>query len=167
MTLPSRDQLSDYGGALANYPIGVVDPTTDEDASYRNKYAANVAMMTHMIPRAMRSFLGTTGGATFISDPSSGFVHDAVWGDSAAVKPQATYIATGQLDVIWPATVQDELGEQHTLSLQRAWAEIESSDTTFRAATAKVTGARTVRIYTYSGTTLTNLAGQVITVFVR
>lgn len=171
MTLPDRDTLATYGGAMANY-ADPIDPTTDEDAAWRNKYAANVAMVTHTVTRAARSFLGSTAGASGISDPTTGFVHDAVWGDSSTVKPSATYIATGTYDVIWPATVNDELGTSHTLSLRRASANVESSDGSFRIATAKVTGARTVRVYTYAppvvGATpsLAQLAGEVITVFV-
>jgi hypothetical protein len=171
VTLPDRDTLATYGGPMANYN-DPVDPTTDEDASFRNKYAANVAMMTHTVARAARSFLGSTGGATQIADPTSGFVHDALWGDTAAVKPNATYIATGTYDVIWPATVADELAVQHTLGLRRAWAQVESSDGTLRIANAKVTGARTVRVYTYECLTAngltypSQLVASVITVFV-
>jgi hypothetical protein len=167
--LPSIDSLAAYGGEMRNYS-DPVDPTTDEDASYRNKYAANVAMMTHTVTRAFRSFLGSTAGATAIADPSSGSIHDAVWGDSAAVKPSATSIPSGTYDIIWPATVNDELGTSHTLSLRRAWANVESSDGTKRDADAKVTGARTVRVYTYesvAGLLLpSQLAGQTITVYV-
>lgn len=166
----SADSLSTYGGALSNYS-DPIDPTTDEDAAWRNKYAANVAAMTHTVTRAARSFLGTTGGATAIADPSSGFIHDAVWGDAPSVKPSATYVATGTYDVIWPTTITDELGTTHTLSIRRAWAEVESSDGTLRLASAKVTGAQKVRVYTYAPAvagatpTLGQLVGEVISVF--
>lgn len=170
MTLPDRDTLATYGGPMSNYSEPV-DPTVDEDAAYRNYYAANVAMMTHTITRAVRSFLGTTGGATAIADPASGLVHDALWGDGASVKPSVTHVQTGVYDAIWPASVADELGTSHTLSLRRAKAEVESSDGTCRIATAKVTGARTVRVYTFqalaNGTVFgSDLVGETITVFV-
>lgn len=165
MTLPDRDAIDTYGGSKQNYSA-IVDLSREEDAAHRNKYAANVAMMTHTVTRAVRSFLGTTAGATSIADPSTGFVHDAVWGDSATVKPAATYIATGTIDVIWPATVNDELGVSHSVQLGRASANVESSDGTFRIATAKVTGSQKVRVYTYQNGALANLAGEVITVFV-
>lgn len=165
MVLPEVDSLDSFGGAMSNY-TEVVDPTTDEDAAFRNAYVTDVAMMTHTITRAARSFLGTTGGATMIADPSSGFVHDAVWGSSPSVKPSATYIATGTLDLIWPSTVTDELGDSHTVQLRRATASVESSDGTFRLATAKVIGSAKVRVYTYENGALADLAGEVITVFV-
>lgn len=169
MTLPDKDSLSTYGGALAN-ATDLVDPSTDEDAAWRNKYAANVAMMTHTATRAFRSFLGTTGGATAVADPSSGAVHDALWGDGSSVKPSVTHVQTGIYDSIWVSTVSDELSEDHTLSLRRAWAEVESSDGTLRIATAKVTAAQKVRIYTYESAggvlALADLPNEVITVFV-
>lgn len=171
MTLPDDDTLATYGGPMQNYPIDVVDPTTDEDASYRNKYAANVAMMTRVSWRAIRSFLGMTAGATALADPSTGFVHNALWGSNAADKPVGTRIATGTTDLIWPATVSDELNESHTLAFKRAIAHVESSDGTWYDAKAKVTGVRTVRVYTYkviaSAITLSDLADQVITTWVR
>jgi hypothetical protein len=168
MGLPGRDNLSSYGGRMQNYS-DPVDPTTDEDAEWRNKYAANVAAMTHTIPRAVRSFLGSTAGATAIADPSTGFIHDAVWGDSSIVKPSATYIATGMYDVIWPATVTDELDVTHTLTIRRAHASAET-DGVWRDAKAKVTAANKVRVFTYQATgaapNLDQLAGEVITVWI-
>jgi hypothetical protein len=164
--LPDTDSLGTYGGALANYS-NVVDPTTDESADYRNLYAMNVAMMTHTVWRACRSFLGPTAGSTGIADPTSGFVHDSLWGASADVKSIGTYVASGIVDMIWPTMVSDELGTLHTLSFKRAIAQVESSDGTFYYASAKVTGPYTVRIYTYNGTTLANIPGQIVTAWVR
>lgn len=170
MTLPDKDTLATYGGPMRDY-ADPVDPTTDESAEYRNKYAANVAMMTRTATRGFRSFLGTTGGATGISDPASGFVHDALWGNSSLVKPTATRIATGTYDVAWPSSVQDELFASHTLSLSRAFGNVESSDGTYRVASAKMTGANKVRIYCYEAfnggqVSLSDLPNEIITVFV-
>lgn len=167
--LPDRDSLSSYGGAMQNY-AEPVDPTTDEDAAHRNLYAMNVAAMTHSATRAARSFLGTTGGGTAIADPSSGFIHDAVWGDTSDVKPSVTHVATGTYDAIWPSTVNDELNESHTLNVRRAWAGVESPDGTLMLAEAKRMGAQKVRVYTYKANAsgqlfLDELAGQTITVF--
>lgn len=169
MTLPDKDSLDTYGGALENYSESV-DPTTDEDAAYRNKYAANVAMMTHTITRGARSFLGSTGGVTQIADPSSGFVHDHVWGDAAGVKMTASYVQTGTYFLTAPTAVSDELGAQHSVNIRRAWAAVESSDGTLRIATAKVSGARQITVYTYAaladGTVKpSQLVGEVITAF--
>ena len=169
MTLPAVDSLNTYGGALSNYS-DPVDPTTDEDAAWRNKYAANVAMMTHTITRGARSFLGTTGGATGIDDPSTGFVHDAVWGDGSGVKLVASYVQTGVYELTAPTAVNDELGTSHTLSIRRAWANVDSSDGTLRIANAKPSAAQRITVYTYQaladGTVKpSQLVGQVITAF--
>lgn len=161
--LPEVDGIATYGGALANYQPPE-DPTTDEDAAWRNLYVMNVAGMTHTLVRAMRSFLGN---ATTPGDPSTGFVHDSVWGSDNGVKPTVVNSGTGIYDLTWPTTVTDELGGVHTINFQRAWGAVESSAGTFEAANAKVTGPNTVRVYTYSGTTLNNLVGEVITVLVR
>lgn len=173
MTLPDIDALSTFGGPLNNYS-DVVDPTTDEDAASRNKYAANSAMMTWTLPRAIVSFVGVNGGNP--TDPVSGLVHEAVWGNDPSDKPAVVRALEGVWDITWPALVDSELtsatvaqggGSQHTVNFQRAWAQVESADGTFKAASAKVTGANTVRVYGYDGTTLDDLTGLIVTVFVR
>lgn len=122
--LPDIDSLATYGGPLANF-APVVDPTTDEDAAWRNLYAMNVAMLGHTAPRALRSFVGH---ATAPTDPVSGFVHDALWGNSAPVKSTVAKdggAGTGRYTSTWPTTIVDELGVTHTINLRRAhaWAE--------------------------------------------
>lgn len=167
MVLPDTDSLSTFGGPMTNYSE-VVDPTTDETADHRNAYVADVAAMTHTTWRAIRSFLVPTSGTTGIADPSTGFVHDAVWGSSASVKPVGTYIAVGTIDVIWPTMVTDELGDTHYVSFKRSISSIESPDGTWIDAKSKVTNARTVRVYVYDNTpTLADLAGNVVTIWVR
>jgi len=169
MVLPDRDSIDTYGGSLANY-ADPVDPTTDEDAAWRNKYVANVAMMTHTATRGARSFLGTTGGCTGIADPLTGFIHDAVWGDGAGLKIVASYVQTGVYELTAPTQVSDELGVQHSLTIRRAWANVDSSDGTLRIANAKPSSAQRMTVYTYEaaadGTIKpSELVGQVITVF--
>lgn len=170
MTLPDRDSISTYGGALSNYG-SVIDPTTDEDAAWRNKYAANVAMMTHTITRGVRSFLGTSGGATSVADPSTGFVHDAVWGDSSSVKPSVTHVQTGIYDLVYPSTVTDELAASHSVAIRCAWGNVEQSDSTLRVANAAVSTSQKVRVYTYKANgsgqlLLDDLVGEVVNVFI-
>lgn len=167
--LPDRDSLDSYGGPMSDYSEPV-DPTTDESAAWRNLYAMNVAMMTHTITRGARSFLGTTGGATAIADPSSGFVHDNVWGDSAGVKMVGSYVQTGTYFLTAPTAVSDELAVQHNVNIRRAWANVDSSDGTLRLATAKPAGARSITVYTYEADAAgalkpSQLVGQVITAF--
>lgn len=163
MTLPDIDALTTYGGALNNY-APVMDPTTDEDVSFRNKYATNVAMMTHMIPRAMRSFVGVTAAAP--TDPLTGFVHDALWGNGTALKPVLSRTSTGLWKCTWSATVTDELGVSHTVNFRRADAQVECGSTKCDA-TAVVTAPNevTIRGWTAAGVA-DDLNGLLVTTWV-
>ena len=171
MTLPDVDSLATYGGPLSDYSP-VVDPTTDESAVFRNKYAANVAMMTQTAARAMRSFVGQTAATPI--DPTVGFVHAAIWGAGPSVKPALTRTATGVWTVTWPATVNSELssalpsqggGVTHTVNLRRAFAQVECQGTKFDA-TARVTAANVVEVrgWTASGVA-DDLNGLTVTVW--
>jgi hypothetical protein len=172
MTLPDVDSLSTYGGALSDYSP-VVDPTTDESAVFRNKYAANVAMMTQTACRAMRSFVGQTGATPI--DPVVGFVHAAVWGAGPSLKPTVTRSSTGLWLVTWPTTVSSELtgaltsqggGTTHTVNLRRARASVELSGSTKFDATARVTAANVVEVRGWTGAgVLDDLNGLTVTVW--
>lgn len=142
MTLPDTDSLSTLGGTLTNFSP-VEDPTTDLDAGADNKSRSNVAMVTHTIERACRRF---AGHATTPADPASGFVHDALWGSSGAVKPPVTKGGTGIYVVTWTATQNDELGVAHTLNFRTAQAWVEVSGTTRYFAHARVTAANVVEV---------------------
>ncbi len=170
MTLPDVDALSTYGGPLSDYS-SVVDPTTDESAVFRNKYAANVAMMTQTAIRAMRSFVGATGATP--TDPLTGFVHAAVWGAGPSLKPTLARSATGVWTVTWPTTVSSELtaaltsqggGVTHNVNLRRAFAQVECGGTLYHAV-AKVTAANVVEVrgFTAAGTA-DDLNGLTVTV---
>ncbi len=161
MTLPDTDTLDSYGGALVNY-AEVEDPTTDESADYRNKYAANVAMMT---VTACRAFVTFVGHATTPADPSTGFVHAALWGSSPDVKPVVTHTTTGEYLVTYPATVDDPLDVEHTVNFRRGHAQIESLDGTQYNASVRVASANTVVVYTYQGSTQEDAVGKNVTVW--
>lgn len=162
MTLPDSDTIDTFGGALVNY-AEVEDPTTDESADYRNKYVADVAMMTVTAPRAIVTF---TGHATTPGDPASGFVHAAMWGSSPGVKPVVTHVGTGHYLITSPATVDDPLEVEHTLNFRRAYAQVESAGV-MKHATAERTSANTITVYTYNAAAaLNDLVGSNITVFI-
>ncbi len=165
MTLPDTDSFDSFGGALVNY-AEVEDPTTDEDAAYRNKYVADIAMMSVTAPRAFVTFVGH---ATTPADPSSGFVHAALWGSGPTVKPVVTRVDTGQYLITYPATVNDPLDVEHTLNFRRAHAQAETTDfATPLSAYATVDSANTVLVYTYEhGSSSSNdLVGANITVWI-
>lgn len=172
MTLPDVDSLSSYGGALSDYSP-VVDPTTDESAVFRNRYAANVAMMTQTACRAMCSFVGQAVADPI--DPSVGFVHAAVWGAGPSLKPAVTRSNTGIWLVTWPDTVSSELtsaltsqggGVSHTVNLRRAKASVELSGSSKFDATARVTAANVVEVRGWTGAgALNDLDGLTVTVW--
>lgn len=170
MPLPDISSLASLGGAIANY-APVTDPTTDEDAKYRNRYVTDVAAMGHTAARAWVRFVGVSGSTP--ADPASN-VHDAVWGSSVGVKPVVTRASTGVWAVTWPTTVSDELtssdpslggGVTHTVSVRFAVAQATAFGGALRHAVAEVTSANvvTVRGFLADGT-VSDLSGSTITV---
>lgn len=143
MTLPAIDDIDTLGGVLQNEDP-IEDPLTQISAELDNINRANTAMMTHTLVRAMRAFIG---GAV-PTDPLTLLVHDAVWGSTAPVKPTVTQSATGVHDVTWPTTVDDELGESHTVNFRNAFASVDGTVPIFTTAT--VTSANVVQVRTFS-----------------
>lgn len=168
--LPNTDSFATYGGAIANYPIGVIDPTTDEDAAIRNIYVANIAGMTHTIDRAIVCVMVPTSGQVGVTE-GTGLARAAVWGDDASTMPVGTYIAVGTFDLIWPTMITDALGQTQLLAFKRARATIDSAfPSNFYMASAKVTAGNKVRVYTYDNTLFLynpDAAGAAVTVWVR
>jgi hypothetical protein len=121
VTVPDIDNLASLGGILQNYRP-VEDPTTDLDAGFGNKTRANAAAMTQTAPRAMVIFTtaSTTGGLVLVG-------HWSLWGNTPTVAPSLARLTTGQYTVTWPATVTDELGVTHTVSLRAAMASTEGT----------------------------------------
>lgn len=159
--LPDVDALASYGGVKAN-DFNVEDPTTDEDAAHRNLYAANTAAATHTLIRAYRRLVGN---ATTPTDPGSN-VHDAVWGDSLAVKATIARTGTGVYTITWPTTVTDELGVVHTVNLVDGWANINGSVLYFAQVT--ITAPNVATVYVFNSSAAANDAvGVTIAVFVR
>lgn len=170
MPLPDISSLAEFGGAFANY-APVTDPTTDEDAKHRNRYACDVAMMGHTAPRAFVRFVAVDGANP--TDPVT-FVHDALWGNAVGVKPVVVRSGEGIWTVTWPETVNDELtlesaskggGETHTVNIRTAIAQATAVSGALKHAVAEVTSARvvTVRGFNAAGTA-DDIAGSTITV---
>lgn len=165
MTLPDRADLDTYGGELKNYGE-VEDPETDLGADPFNECRMDVAAMGHTAIRAMRRFLGH---ATTPAEPSSGFVHDSLWGDDPSVKPSVAKGGTGIYNATWPTDVLDELGTSHTVNLRVAQAWVEVSGSTRYKAHARVTAANVVEVRVFidggaGADTLSDAAGLAIVV---
>lgn len=159
MTLPDKADLAAYGGALVNYQP-VADPTTDLDADAFNNCRADVAGMTNVTVRAMVSFVGH---GTTPTDPVTGFIHSAVWGESAPVKPAKARFGAGVFDLTWPTTITDALGEEITVNFRRARGFAEGS--TAYHVQCEVTAANVVRVRVFDMAGAANDAvGATITV---
>lgn len=162
--------LNDYGGPLTNY-APVTDPTTDEDAKFRNRYAADCADMIKTAPRAIVRFTAVTGANP--TDPA-GFVHVAMWGSISAVKPTVTWSATGVWHLTWPTTVQDDLSPENptlgggvieTVSFRTAYAQATPVSGVLKHAVATVTGPNTITVNGYvAAGTADDIAGAIVTV---
>ena len=160
MTLPAVDSIEDYGGVKEDY-APVEDQSTDLSADHHNKYAANVAALTQTSPRAMCRFVGH---GTTPTDPASN-VHFSVWGNELAVKPVPTHSATGVYLITWPTDVDDELGEEHTVSLATGWANTEGA-TPYHVQVTVATNVATVYVFDMAGAANDGV-GVTFAVFVR
>jgi len=147
MTLPDVDDLDALGGAFSDYD-NVEDPTTDLGAAFYNKNNANTAMLTQTAPRAFCTFVGGAVPA----DPGTGFVHAAVWGGAAPVKPTVTNIGVGEYEIDWPASVNDELAVAHTVNLRRGITSVEGGTPYITTTTITAANQATVRIFDATGT---------------
>jgi hypothetical protein len=136
MTLPAIDTLDNYGGEKEDY-ASVEDPTTDRAAADANQAYASVAMMTRTVCRAWLRFTGDATTPVLLD-------WDAVWKGSTVTDPVIAQIATGIYTITWPATVQDELGETHTLNLQAASCSTEGN---WAFCSAAVTSANVVTVF--------------------
>ena len=156
MTLPDKDDIDSYGGEKSDY-APIEDPTTDTSADEFNALKCSVAMGSRTAVRAWVRF--TTHATT------PGLVaHDAVWGNSVAVQPTIARSGAGVFTVTWPTTVDDELGESHSLNLQAALVTVNGSTCYF--STCSITSANVATVYTFNTLFAANdIAGTTITVF--
>lgn len=164
--------LDDYGGPIANY-APVKDPTTDEDCKFRNRYACDLAMLTHTGAVALVSFVGVNGGNP--TDPT-GFVHDARWGSSNPVKPTVVRTGEGVWTVTYASTFNDELtledpslggGATISTNFRRANASTEPLAGVLTHARATVTSPNVVTVYGFlANGTADDLTGVTITAWI-
>lgn len=110
--LPEVADPTTFGGPFEDH-TPVVDPVTDMAASYQNRLNAQAAMLSHTAARAWARCT-VSGGVVTVAD------HDAVWGDTAGVKPTATYVGVGEYTVEWAASYDDlqATPESHAVSLR-------------------------------------------------
>lgn len=109
---PEIPSLDTFGGTFVNADA-VVDPTTECDASFFNRLLAQVVMLSHTAPKAWVSCT-VSGGTVTIVD------HDAVWGNTSAVKPTVARTGAGIFTVTWASSYSDlqSTPETHSLSIR-------------------------------------------------
>ena len=105
--LPEVQSYDGLGGDINDY-APVVDPTTDLPAEASNETRVDVAAMTRMIGRAFVSF--DSGGEVSL--------HDAVWGNSVAVKPVVDVLSAGRYQITWPSSITDARGASRPVNLR-------------------------------------------------
>jgi hypothetical protein len=115
LALPDKATGSDNYGTPYQNERPVEDPTTEPDAGAINEALVDIAGCTRTIVRARVRFPGLTYTSGTQSIPITS--HDAVWGSDVGVAPVVTQSATGIYLITWPTTVDDELGDPHTLNI--------------------------------------------------
>jgi hypothetical protein len=102
---------------MSNYRP-VEDPTVELDAAADNVARGNVAMMTHTATRAWVTFTAsnTTGGMALVA-------WDAMWKAATTTAPTLVRNSIGSYTIGLPATVNDELGTSHSVTMRAGWVE--------------------------------------------
>ena len=118
MTLPAKDSFSTYGGVKEDF-IDVVDPTTDRSAVEVNTAFASLSMLTRTTVKAAVQFDGYAGVPTVAW-------HEALWGNTSALKPTVTRNSAGNYTITWAATITDPLDDTQSVVLKSGWANVEA-----------------------------------------
>ena len=108
------------GGTKEDY-IPVVDPTTDRSADEVNSvfYVATAMSNTNV-----NAALTVQGG--FAVGPVVPVSHRASWGSSPTLAPVVNCIQTGVLEITWPSSILNGVGQNCVVNFQRALAAFSS-----------------------------------------
>lgn len=147
MTTPDVTDATGYGLPTGGFQNGeglaVVDPTTDQDAAAASAALNDTAQMTHTADRAWARF--TAGASPAIVNTNG---HDAMWGSLSGVKPVPAHTGTGTWTLTWPATVQDQLGNSHSVNFRKARVSVEGSTLAF--VQWEVTAPNVITVYGFA-----------------
>jgi hypothetical protein len=153
MPLPDIDDLDSVGGEINDYRT-VPDPTVERTATSDNKIAADAVMATRTATRVWVKFTGHATTPTVSA-------WDAVWKGSTVTAPTVTRDAAGLYAVTFPATVLDELGDEHTLNLRGGWGAVAARGSVGVA----VTSPNACSVYTDAAGVADDFVGTAIHVF--
>jgi hypothetical protein len=143
MTVPDRDSLGTYGGPWNDYQP-VADPTTDVPATGGNQWAADTAGMTKTAVRAWGRF--STSG-TSVPTLLTSFT---MWPTGTNDAPVVARTTTGLYTMTLPVTVEDELGNDHTLNLMAGDCQCESQSVLWTAQVSVSGNVASVAIFNSS-----------------
>lgn len=157
---PDIDTLATYGGALVDYGVGVVDPTTDRDAGAANLAYMSVAGMSACAPRLWVNFTtATSTGGLVLNAWNSG------WGNAPGYNPTLARSTTGVYTITLPSTVSDAIFASHAVNLRAAWGSIRITGSTLYVPTVIATSPNVLTVTTWSGTSVAETANLSVDIF--
>jgi hypothetical protein len=156
---PESASLSEFGGVKSNYFVAPVDPTTDIDEDNWNYLICNAAMGSRMQPRCEAVFTGHATTPVFVE-------FEAVWKGGTATSPVIARTGSGVFTVTYPASVNDELGEAHSVNLKRAWGQAEGT-TSYTVQCSASANVVTVRVFLTSTGAANDAADVTLVVWAR
>ena len=124
MGLPNAlDPAVDFGLPYEDYSFQV-DPQTDVAASIFEQVCVDLSAVSHTVGRAAAYV--TAGGTPVLS------AHDAVWGNTDAVKPTVTRNGVGDYTLTWASSYDDlnptpDRRVTHTVNFRYAQATLVAS----------------------------------------
>lgn len=141
--LPDTATVDTFGGVFANED-GVVDPTTEVDASYINRLITQAVMASYTQPRAWARCTVSGGVITLAA-------HGAVWGDTAPVAPTAARTSAGLYTLTWATSYDDlqDTPESHSTNVRAVVGVSAYNSTSFIAPTAAATAANVITVRTW------------------
>lgn len=158
MTLPRSDSLDTYGGIKQDF-TPIVDATTDRSADEVNECFASVAGMTQTLTRAYFQFTGASSSSIVPN------FHNAVWGSAIANIPVISRVSTGIFDVVYPTTIEDNLGNLQPVNFVMGSGSVEGDTLGFVTVTKST--PNTLRLHLFDETlAASDLVGVLINVLV-
>jgi hypothetical protein len=160
------------GGALFDYDLPILDPTTDRPASAANKAFANLSAGSHTAIRAWAD-ISFSQGAWGVA----GFGQDALWGKTLlAAYPVVELFLPGVFILGWPVLVSDEIpqgfpgaGPQHAIGpsqLRGIWGRATGITTLLRVFPQPIGGSLfSVTVFDVNGVLTTPPTPAKISVF--
>lgn len=140
--LPESSSFNDFGGSKVDYSP-VVDTSTDRSAQQLNDALCDVAQMSRTAIRGwVRITLSPMNNPTLVSSNS----WNTVWRGGTSTSPTFIRSGTGVNTITFPASVNDEQGNAHTINIQSAQIELEGGN--FGFCSTSVTSANVITIYT-------------------